>query len=836
MGSATKLLAAEDAISPQHLSAMTERYCVDCHGEFLQEAGLRLNTMRFDATDAANLARWLQVYDRVADGEMPPADAEHPSAEEREQFVAELSQSLARAELRVHAESGRVPLRRLNRVEYEWTLRDLLSQPHLELKEMLPPDPSVGGIETVATAQDFSYVQMSRYLDASRLALDAAMDLKSRPQPINLRLDLQKQSRLTRDVNTKWGKIEPDARRKDGRAERGEVRWVDEWSVFVRQPNSAQTPYFLTHREPVAEGLYRFRCRCRGVEYDHGSIRDTDQNHVLSLYSGESRLLKTWDVANKPRVVEFTAWLKDGDGIELYCASLDDRNTAGAGKMKPYAGPGIAVDYLEMEGPLIDQWPADGHRLLFGDLRVIDWREDSGFRKPMELVDTGAMGKRGSQRREKSPPRMVQSAEPAADAERLLRRFMNRAYRRPADEAEVQRCLAFATRAIEDRFCFQDAMRLAYQAALSSPDFLFLREQPGELDDFALASRLSYFLWRSLPDDELRALADAGRLSEPDVLREQVERLLNDRRSERFIIDFCDQWLDLREVSATAPDQDLYPEYFCDNHLVESVVKEARAYVGEMVSKNLGAAAIVDSDFAMLNERLAEHYDINGVLGSDIRRVELPEGSVRGGLLTQAAIMKITANGLTSSPVTRGAWVLDNILGTPPPPPPPNAGAIEPDTQGATTIRDLLEKHRRVESCAACHRLIDPPGFALENFDVMGAWRERYRSFGKGDPVKREVADRRVKYRLAARVDASGKTIEGVTFDDVEGLRTVLLEQEEQIARNMTERLLTLATGGSVAFSDRTVVEQILERTESENYGLRSIIREIVLSQPFRRK
>ena len=316
----------------------------------------------------------------------------------------------------------------------------------------------------------------------------------------------------------------------------------------------------------------------------------------------------------------------------------------------------------------------------------------------------------------------------------------------------------------------------------------------------------------------------------------EFNRLLADPKCARFVSDFCGQWLDLREVHATSPDRYLFPEYFCDTHLVDSSVAETEATFAEMLREDLPAITVVDADFAMINERLAQVYDLPRVDGMAIRRVALPADSSRGGFLTQSSVLKVTANGLTTSPVLRGAWILDRILGKPAAAPPPDAGAIEPDTRGATTIRDLLEKHRRDESCASCHRDIDPPGFALESFDVMGAWRTRYRSFDEGDEVELKVAGRQVRYKLGLPVDASGETADGTPFQDIHDFRQYLLGQEEQIARNLVERLLTFATGAGPTYVDRALVEDILAGTKPTGYGLRSILTEIVLSPAFRNK
>ncbi len=276
-------------------------------------------------------------------------------------------------------------------------------------------------------------------------------------------------------------------------------------------------------------------------------------------------------------------------------------------------------------------------------------------------------------------------------------------------------------------------MRTAYRTAMCSPDFLYHVEPAGSLDDHALACRLSYFLWRSVPDDELTRLADRGRLHDAGVLSAQAERLLKAPRSQRFVDDFLGQWLKLRQIAANDPDRKLYPEF--SPYLQDSFVAESRAYFRELIDRDLGASYLVKSDFAMLNEKLAVHYGIPGVSGSRIRRVALPAGSPRGPFLTQGAILKVTANGTTTSPVPRGAFVMDRLLGRPPEPPPPNIPAIEPDVRGASTIREQLDRHRQSASCASCHARIDPPGFALEVFDVIGGGRTRYRSIGQGDPA-----------------------------------------------------------------------------------------------------
>jgi hypothetical protein len=380
-------------------------------------------------------------------------------------------------------------------------------------------------------------------------------------------------------------------------------------------------------------------------------------------------------------------------------------------------------------------------------------------------------------------------------------------------------------------------MIAGYTAVLCSPEFVCLEEKPGRLDDYALASRLSFFLWTTAPDDELRRCAGRNELHRLEVLRAQTERLLNHPKSRQFADAFLDYWLDLRRILATSPDAELYADYYLDDLLTESALEETERFFAELLREDLPARNLVASDFAMLNERLAAHYGLPPVPGVAVRRTPLPKDSVRGGLMTQAAVLKVTANGTTTSPVLRGAWIMERILGRKPPPPPPSVPAVEPDIRGATTIREQLDKHRSLETCAACHAKIDPPGFALESFDVMGGWRERYRAEG-GDQPEKGIAKsgQKFAFHYALSVDASGELPDGRKFRDIREFKQLLLADEKQIARNLARQLTVYATGAPVRFADREQVEAMLERASSSHYGVRSLIHELVQSELFRNK
>ncbi len=827
-----------------------QKHCVHCHEEGNTEGGLNLQSLTLKADDPNNLARWAKVHDRIVSGEMPPVGEERPDAKAVADFIQITRNSLHSAWKTRYATHGRVGGRRLNPLEYEYTLRDLLAAPWLELKEMLPPDPESHGFDNVASAQEISYVQLARYLEAAEVAIDGAMRLAPAPKPSKLRTWFNEEGRyLGKDWKQRFGSV-------DNRPE---------WTWFWQQPNSAQAPRRIRNTSQKISGWYRFRVRCRATLWDKGKLLKPEKGQVAWVNTAAKRILAKFDVpeGEDGGIVEFTAWQGQDELLEFFYATADDRQVSNKTKkkdpksqreahedfMKTYRGHGIAVDWFEIEGPYATEackgdakgqpWPSESYRTLFGQLPMKPWTKASGLLppQPLNLPDLTA-NKRGLRESFQLPPdmMMVVSKKPRKDAEALLRSFMNRAYRRVPEESEVQRCLAFAVDAIERKACFQDAMRLAYKAVLCSPDFLYLPESPGKLDGYAIASRLSYLLWRSMPDETLMEAAKSGELLTDEGLKRHLSRMLGDPKSQRFVSDFTGQWLDLREVHATSPDRFLFPEYFCDNHLVDSGVAEAKTTFTEMLRENLPAKTIVAANFAMVNERLAELYDLEGVKGMTIRRVELPSGSPRGGFLTQSSILKVTANGLTTSPVIRGVWVMDRILGQRPALPPPDAGAIEPDTRGATTIRELLAKHSRNESCASCHVAIDPPGFALENFDVMGAWREHYRSLGEGKSLDLKVALRQVRYKQGLPVDASGVTKEGQSFKDIHQFREYLVGRDEQLARNLTQRFLTFATGAGVSFADRAEVEAILSQNKRAGYPIRSLLEAVVLSDSFRKK
>lgn len=809
----TTVFALEDVPAGKfEMAALIENSCLDCHDEFEQKGNLRLDTLAPVHADPSTMQRWLQIYDRVAAGEMPPKKKRF-SQEERNTFTQTLASDLRQFDTERQKTDGRVILRRLSSSEYENIVRDLLDIPNLSVSQYVPADTEYHGIGNVADRQQMAYNQIAQYLEAAETSLQAAVTLRPKPSTDPIRYTAK----------------ELGAHRK---AFRNAHTLAGEKIVLIKEPVQSQGPWNL-FTSPEEPGYYKIRLRVQSARISNIAITNTEgsvpesellpgeKNQTVALGVTLGRFLKTFTVTPEEDTYESVIWLNGDERLCIHCTDLPFRHTEFASGKRPDIWDAVAIEWAEIEGPLITEWPPKGHQMLFGDLPMEQWHEDSGYLAPRSI----AMGTGEAREVRSAPggPYFINSKNPASDSKRLLQAFMERAYRRPVSSQEVKVMQKRVLDAVEQRICFQDAMLIAYKAILCSPDFLFVQETPGTLSGNELATRLALYLWRSLPDQRLIKLGRSGALKKPLVLQAEAKRMLNDPKADRFIDDFTNQWLDLDAIYATAPDNKLYPEYNNDDLLVESLVGETRAYVREMVRNNLPIAKAVNSDFSFLNQRLAQHYDIPGVSGSELRKVTLPPESVRGGILTQGSMMKISANGFTTSPVKRGIWVLDRILGTPPPPPPPNAGAVEPDTRGAVTIREQLDKHRRIESCASCHVLIDPPGFALESFDVMGGYRTHYRSIDKGEEKSIYRGQFRYDIKLGLPVDASG-TFADEEFSDINTFKRLLEKEERQIARNILNRLLIHSTGAIATFSDRTIIEQLLDANAASGYGLQSLI------------
>jgi mono/diheme cytochrome c family protein len=844
------LLAAPEA--PVPAQPFLEAHCMDCHDSSSHKGGLDLDALKFDPQDPRSFATWVKIYDRVHTGEMPPKKKAHVETAEREAFAVHLASALTRTEKSQIEQEGRAVWRRLNRYEYENTVRDLLHAPWLQLRDMLPEDGELQRFNKVGEALDVSHVQMQRYLAAADAALRQAMlPQAEQPVPLTQRLHTRQDPGLVKSfyidgpvvrrgfpvLGTAADPHFPAPKNLKGVDRKAPVSVGDadparreEEGVGVVVSTYEPTEIRFGNFAAPMTARYKLRFSTSSLwvgpqagekwwQPDFANVSASWRDEPVTIYSDIKprllRLLGSFDTHPEPSVHEMEAYLFAGETIRPDAARLfrarppEFRNPLAT----PQGQPAVNFRWMEVEGPLFDQWPTASHRTLFGELPVRDLPDEKG----VEVMPTGA----------------------DQDASRLLLSFLQKAYRRPVMESDLPRFLGIYQKAKDAGQSFTESMLAAYTTVLCSPEFLYLQEKPGRLDSFALASRLSYFLWNSPPDEELRTLAVQGQLHEPAILRAQTERLLKDERSRRFVDAFLDYWLDLRKIAANDADATLYPDYQLDDFLMDSSVIETQLFFRELLREDLPVRNLVDANFALLNERLATHYAIPGVevKGVGLRKVPLPPDSIRGGLMTQASILKITANGTTTSPVVRGVWVMERLLGERPPPPPSDVPAVEPDIRGATTIREQLSKHRDLEQCAGCHKIIDPAGFALENFDVMGGFRTRYRATGEGQPepgVGRNGSS--FTWHYGPEVDASGELPDGRKFRDVRELKALLAADEPKLARNLAKQFLIYGTGTAPRFADREQMDQLLERAKGQQYGVRAILHEVVQSPMFQTK
>lgn len=847
----TSLLAAPP-------SAFLERHCYDCHDAEAKKGGLDLTNLGFDLQ---NLDLLIKVHDAVERGEMPPKKKKQPAEAEKAAFVAELDaqlMSMLSADTR-----SRLRMRRMTRVEFQNTLQDLLALPRLDIIGLLPADGRVAGYDKMAGALDISPAHLAAYEEAVEKALDAAIATRSTPPRVYkqriypaglfkfggnlvqgqfvLLKDKQNDPALPvrggfEDKQGHVGDAGPDLAERKKMLEAVKAA-KSQSAVGLLNPNLAGYEAAM-NVSPIYAGMYRMKLSLWGFDWKDGKPRPCAAPQAAVLRAHEEgkqqeggRLLKAFTAPSMRSNEEaITQWLDAHESIVFDPVSVPWtglRIGQVAGRAKKHVGPGVAIDWFEIEGPLNATWPPESHKRLFGDLPIQTMPQGSDAVPPQRDEVRSIGGYLPSMHfdltpQERKPPlETVQSTQPENDARKLLTTFLPKAFRRAVSPEEIEPYVSLLRSRLAAKDCFEDAMRRVYVAALTSPEFLFHAPD-------SLSSRLSYWLWNGPPDAELLA-AD---LQQPAMLKQQVNRLLADKRIERFIEDFTNQWLELSRLDETTPDPQLYPEYRFLLH--EGMAAETRAFLRELIQHDLPITALLKPGFAMLTQRLAEHYGIQNVHGVEPRKVALPPESLRGGLLGHAAIHKLTANGTTTSPVKRGVWVMDRLLNDPAPPPPPGISAVDPDTRGTTTVREQLEKHRSDANCAACHAKIDPAGFALEAFDPIGGLRDRYRSNGKGDePPEKGRTPWRVTYKLGPKVDPSGQLTDGRPFKGPDELTSLLAATPDKLARAFTAHLSRYATGAEVSFADRADIRRIVESAKSSGYGMKSLIHALAANRIF---
>ncbi len=830
----------------ERIAPVLEESCLDCHQGEGAEGQLDLGRLKWKPNDRANRDRWVLIHDRVSRGQMPPEDAAPLPLGQRAEFVKVVATELHDADRADVIAHGRGPVRRLTRDEYEQNLRDLLQLPHLDIRDRLPADREKDRCNKVAEVLDISRIQMEAYLDAADAALRAAVapDVKPRLAEHHslpaTRMFLRATVHAGREsvMYAKDSQMVPLSNKALEQLREEDSHDPEmELAIF----RSASWPYHGYPDTFLAEqaGAYRIRFSARAVRQVRDfrlrpawqSVPMTFRARKRSAADVSGDVRATGGIIDvQPQVAEYETMirLKENETFEYSLLGLpvprplnDDGPLYYDFPPMPEGGHrGIAFQWLEITGPIDSaSWPSLSHQVLFDDLpiRPRDPSDQRASNLGIEIV----------------------SDQPEQDAVGLLRRFIRRAERHPTSEE---------TRSIYERLVLAELQRgqplaeallTGYSAFLCSGEFLFLQE-PIHSDErqrdvhHAIASRLSHFLTNTRPDPALMALAEDQKLTDAEVLAAETDRLVDSDRFDQFIKNFSDHWLSLKDIRRDQPDIRLYPEYRFDDYLIDSLRRETRTFLRALVRENLPITALVNTDFVFANDRLSRHYDLPRLAGSPMRKTSISSSSPYGGLLTQGAIMKVSANGTATSPVLRGAWIMERIVGDTPPPPPAPVPAIEPDLRGATTIRQQLSQHTQDASCANCHAKFDPVGFALENFDVMGGWRDRYRSLEKGDAITGiDRAGHRFQYFVADTIDASGRLPGGGEFHSIQELKAILKSQPRRLAQNWLERLTLYATGTPVRFSDRKVIESILDECSQDGYRTADLLRCLVQSKIF---
>jgi len=798
------MLIGGQAIAQQRsadpLPSFLARYCVDCHGAKTQKADRRFDRLATDVGEPEQAELLQEVLDQLNLGAMPPEDADQPGEAEIKRMVAHLTVVMAKAKESMRGNAGKVVLRRLNRHEYRNTIRDLfhLTMVDFDPTTTFPVDDATDGFDNVGEGLVTSDYLLRNYLDAARQVADKVIRPGPKPELLHYRSDnaADNEPQILNGVRID----------KEGRKEAGRL------FIKFRQPLGLRQ---LDKRRGVpADGEYVIRLSAEAIRrisrYKDEDLRYNSAEPMRLSISIDSsalggtahRIIGEYVIPDSEVVqIEHRVWLEKGFTFHVHWANGPNgsfkrilrkvlpkynqdalypiRNPP---EMYVGSGPELQVMSLEIEGPFYDHWPVAGFARFFPD-----------------------------------PPN-----RPGIDyLDQSLLRLADVAYRRPVHQDEVEPYLQLARNHYQQKGDFWEAAKLGVRAILTSPNFLYLAEPQSAdaghsgVSDHELATRLSYFLWSSMPDDDLRGSADRGELSDPEVLRNQVERMLSHPRATAFVNNFAGQWLGLRKLGEMPPDPETNRAYYEDN-LEDAMREETRRFFRYLLEQNRRLSEFIDADYTFLNAALARHYGIPGVAGDHFRKVVVGKASHRGGLLGHASVLTATSNGVESQPVVRGVWILENLLGTPPNPPPPDIEPLEPDTRGVSTIRQLMEKHRNNPTCYECHRKIDPLGLAMENFDHVGLWRDRY---AKRLPV-----------------DASAELSDGTHINGPEGIKNFLLQEPERFTRCLTEKLMVYALGRRLSFADRDDVDRITQATLKRDLGFRELVQHVVASEAFQSK
>jgi mono/diheme cytochrome c family protein len=740
--------------------ATLEQYCIGCHSGPTPFAGLNLEPLDFGNLEANGIV-WEKLIRKLRGRQMPPAGMPRPDEATYEALVKYIETERDRL-AEVKPNPGRPTLHRLNRAEYANTIRDLLAL-EIDVSDLLPADDIGYGFDNIGDVLNVSPLLLERYLSAAGKISRAAVGDTALPasyQTYVVPHGLNQRDRMSEAM-----------------------------------PLGSRGGTSVRHRFPV-DGEYEISVRLQTGRYDEYLGMGRERKLDLRL---DDQRLELFTIPADPRAGD----LVHGQGADPD-AHLKVRVPVKAGTRTLVAT--FIKDTVKPEG-------------IVNRLRETAFFEGVGSISVAGPFDVQGPGSTPSRKRI-FVCRPATAAEEPACAEKILADLARHAYRRPVTADDLQPLLALYRQGAESGG-FESGVRLALQRILVSPGFLFRMEfdapdaAPGSvhrISDLDLASRLSFFLWSSIPDDELLAVAERGELSRPSVVEGQVRRMLADPRSKSLVSNFAGQWLFLRNIPRIQPDPASFPNF--DENLRLAFAQETELLIESTLHEDRSVADLLDTDYTFVNQRLAEHYGIEGIYGSEFRRVAITDPN-RRGLLGQASILTVTSYPNRTAPTIRGKWVLEQLLGTPPPPPPPNVPSLKDDASTKTlTMRQRMEQHRANPSCAVCHRMMDPLGFSLENFDGLGRWRD---STGPG----------------TGPIDSSGVLPDGTKFDGPAGLRDVLMSKRDLFLDTFTERLLTYALGRGVEPYDRPVLRKITRMAAADNYRWSSLILGIVNSVPF---
>ena len=867
-------LARADAPQQAEVRAFVQQYCLDCHATEEAKGGVRLDNMPADWTQSRTVDAWERVYDVLRHHEMPPSDAEQPDDAARHRMVAWLFQQLSQ-----YATVGGTVPRRLNRDEYENTIRDLFGLEEFQIPDAFPADDVTHGFDNVAEGLVLSPPLMNQYLELATQVADQVL-----PPDRGPRIAEPKQL---------------DVKATDLIQQRGAgAATVDKRFRLVSSKNMANSAAWPSLFEAHQSGVYRLKVRVSLFETDQMFYERRTSPIHLGVYAREKtdqvyapfnevRRLTQWEVpssGSQPRELTTEIELHRGQifGLrwengpcysdthrrEYAKAFYDDRlrrNRRHYAAMlqlgKGHRGMSQADYYqatvdlinsndLDLSDPRLDVLPKTyGGGLADTPHRWISRYVHEELFRFGPALDVLSIHIEGPLRLVDDDHRRAQLARTAkflggspidgldeTHVRTVLKRFLPRAFRRSVSPEQLRPYVQLAMDHINDTPSarVEDGLHLAVRRALVSPHFLYRCLSPGRLDSFDLASRLSYFLTSAPPDESLRRLAASGTLANPGTLRRETLRLLADSRHERFVQRFTGQWLGTRLLQDIMPDPRLLKFFEADR---KALIDETEMFVGEILRENHPLETFVDPDFAYRSTRLAKIYGGTWT-NTELTRVALEPGNRHGGILGLASVMMATANGVDTHPVHRGVWILENVLGTPTPAPPPNVPAIAPNTTGTSTIEEQLAAHRADDSCARCHSKIDPLGIVLENFDPVGRWREFYPRYIKPedgiDPLKEEfystVGEGTQK---GPPVSAVGVLEGGRTLRDVGDLKHYVFENSHLFARCLTEKLLVYATGRPQKFADQRVIDLIVRRTKEKGNGFRDLVEAVVESESF---